>query len=122
MKPGELKKPVVVESFCEEIILSENEVDILTLGPKYNLYSGINEENLEVEVEEMIMKVKWDMMGDKDEKTRDPADIAMEVALGKEECDEIDREIAEELEIKDAESRAPFNKATNILPSAELQT
>ena len=58
IKPEEIKKPVIVESFGEEIVLSAEEIDVLTLGPKYNLYSRITEENLEVEVEEMIMKLK----------------------------------------------------------------
>ena len=93
IKPEEIKKPVIVESFGEKIILSADETEVLTLGPKYNLYSRITEENLEVEVEEMIMKVKWDMMGDVDkEETKNLEDVALEVLLGKYVCEGIDRE------------------------------
>ena len=41
----------------------------------------------------MIMKVKWDMMGDVDkEETKNLEDVALEVLLGKYVCEGIDRE------------------------------
>ena len=52
----------------ETIELSDDEYDLLRLGPKYCLYNKLNDEEFETDVEECLMKVKWDMMAD-DKKT-----------------------------------------------------
>ena len=56
-----------------------------------------------------MLKVKWDMMGENGEEVRDPADRAMEILLGREECAAIDAEKQEEEDIKVGESRTIFD-------------
>ena len=85
----------------------------MRLGPKYCLYKRLNEEDFETDLEECVMKVKWDMLGEgsdnESKKRRKSEDIALEVLLGEEKCRKIDEEKEEEEEIKEAESRSIFN-------------
>ena len=106
-----MKDPAVVMGEGEELRLTENEIDILRLGPKFCIFKNLCEEEFEADLEETIMKVKWDMMGDElNGKERTTDDIAMEVLLGKKECMRIDEEKEEEEEeIKDAASRSIFD-------------
>ena len=81
-----LRDPAVVMGEGEELCLTEEEKDILRLGPKFCIYKNLCEEEFEADLEETIMKVKWDMMGEElngSERTSD--DVAMEVLLGKKE-------------------------------------
>ena len=65
-----------------------------------------------MDVEEMIMKLKWDMMGDSGvQESRDKADVAMEILLGKDVCQAIDAEKQEELDMIEAETRCIYNWA-----------
>ena len=105
-----MKDPAVVKGEGEELVLKKEEIDILRLGPKFCTYKNLIEEEFEADLEETIMKIKWDMMGDeKDGKERTTDDIAMEVLLGKKECARIEEEREEEEEIKDAVSRSIFD-------------
>ena len=105
----EIKNPVIVLGPGEEdIVLNENEMAALRLGPKFCVFKKLSEEEFEVDVEECILKIKWDMMGE-DGKVRDSADKALEVVLGVEECAAIDAEKREEEEIKVGETRSIFD-------------
>ena len=64
LKPEDVRKPVVVVRDGESIQLNEDEEQVLMLGPKFCLYVNLSEEELETNVEECIMKIKWDMMGE----------------------------------------------------------
>ena len=110
IKPEEIKDPVVVEMVGEEIKLSEDETNALKLGPKFNLYVDLCDEEFETDVEEAILKVKWDLMGEDNTEEKGLEDIALEVLLGKEVCEEIDEQKAEEMEMKKAQERTPFNR------------
>ena len=102
--------PVVVVREGEEILLDDNEREALKLGSKFCVLSRLDDEEFEVDVEEMIMKLKWDMMGDSGiQESRDDADVAMEVVLGKEACQAIDAERQEELDMIEAETRCIYN-------------
>ena len=70
-------------------------------------------EELETDLEESIVKIKWDFMAtDKAEKAdkKGLEDIALEVLLGKDVCDGIDEENEEQAEMEDALSKNPFNR------------
>ena len=112
-----VKPPVIVEGVGEDIVLSKAETEMLQLGPKFCLYKNLCEEEFEADVEECLMKVRWDLMGDDDKPEPDVVNIAWEIALGKEACNEIDEEIEEEKEIVEAEGRCIFdfrNKTMNL--------
>ena len=106
--PEEIKKPVIVSSVDETVNLSEDELNVLKLGPKYCMFVDLDDEKFETDVEEMIMKTKWDLMSDDDRDKPGLEDIALNVLLGEEVCEEIDREKEEELRV--AESKTPFNQ------------
>ena len=81
-----MRDPAIVAKEGEEVTISKNEREFLKLGPKYCLYKRLNEENFETDLEECIMKVKWDMLGEgsdnESKKRRKSEDIALEVLLG----------------------------------------
>ena len=111
LAPEKLRDPVVVEGEGEVIVLSPDERDLMTLGPKYCVYSTLNEEEFTAEVEECIMKIRWDIMGDEDgDEGRGLEDIALEVLLGKDECEMIDEEKKEETELIEAGRRQPYDR------------
>ena len=51
----------------EEIHLSDEELDVLALGPKFCIFNNLNEETFERELEECIIKFRWEMMGEENE-------------------------------------------------------
>ena len=55
LEPEIIKNPVVVECEGEEIKLTEDEVNALKLGPKFNLYVYLSDEEFETDMEEAIM-------------------------------------------------------------------
>ena len=107
-----VKDPVIVVREGEEILLDDNEREALKLGSKFCVLSRLDDEEFEVDVEEMIMKLKWDMMGDSGvQESRDKADVAMEILLGKDVYQAIDAEKQEELDMIEAETRCIYNWA-----------
>ena len=106
--PDKTRDPVIVENTGETIVLSKDELELLRLGPKYCLFVNLTEENFETDVEEAVMKIKWDLMGDDGKTPPGEEDIAHRIVLGDNECDRIEEEREEEMDIVDAESRAPF--------------
>ena len=114
-KKEEIKEPVVVAGPSEEIILSENERAALKLGPKFCVYTRLSDEEFEVDVEECILKIKWDMMGEDGKSKPGDEDKALEVLLGVEECARIDTENDEEMCIKEGEVRTIFDGKTKTL-------
>ena len=109
LEPEEIKNPVIVEGRDENIVLSVDEMDVLKLGPKFCVYANLDEEIFETDLEEAIMKIKWDMLGDSDDKKKTGLeDVALRVLLGDEVCDNIEEENDEEHEIQEAEAKIPF--------------
>ena len=114
-KIEEIKEPVFVLGPGEEIVLSENERAALKLGPKFCVYTKLSDEEFEVDVEECILKIKWDMMGEDGRGTPGEEDKALEVLLGAEVCNRIDAEKEEELCIKEGEMRVIYDGGTKTL-------
>ena len=105
----EIKKPVLVEGEGESISLSEEECEALMLEPKFCLYNNLEEEEFETAVEECIMKVKWDLMGEEKKTKPGEEDIALGILLGEDACKQIDKDKEEEEELICAESRTIFD-------------
>ena len=113
----DIRKPVIVEGVGEHITLTVDEEEALKLGPKFCLYVDLKMEDFETDLEESIVKVKWDFMAtDKAEKaenrnkTRGLEDVALEILLGEEVCNRIDEENDEENEMNEALLKTPFNR------------
>ena len=85
----DIKKPVLVEGEGESISLSDDECAALMLGPKFCLYNNLEEEEFETAVEECIMKVKWDLMGEEKKTKPGEEDIALGILLGEDACKQI---------------------------------
>ena len=61
------QKPSIVLMEGEEIFLDENEVSVLALGPKFCIMNKLCDETFERELEECIIKYRWEIMGDERE-------------------------------------------------------
>ena len=110
MVPEDVKDPVIVEGIGEKIELNEDEMDILRLGPKFCLYVNLCEEEFETDLEEAIIKIKWDLMSDDKNGKPGEEDIALRIVLGRNECDEIDEQKEEEERVLAAETKNPFDR------------
>ena len=109
----EVKNPIIVEFEGETVALSDDEIEVLKLGPKFCVYVDLDSEEFETDLEESILKVKWDMMTTDNVKTdKGLEDVALEALLGKDVCDKIDEEKEEEQEMKEAEYRTPSTERT----------
>ena len=106
-----MKGPVVVAREGEEIPLSKEEVSILSLGPKFCVLNNLNEEEFANNIEQAILKYKWDSMGDeKKEKDKEGADIAIDAILDEEEIIEAEEAIKEQ----EAQRRNIFDRDNKI--------
>ena len=110
-----MKDPVIVLGEGEEIILSKEEREISKLGPKFCTYKNLLEEDFEADIEECILKIKWDMMSDENKGEPGLEDKALEVLLGEEVCQQIDEENEEEREMMEGEMRTIFDWKTRTL-------
>ena len=130
LRPQELSDPVVVCRAGEEILLSEEELCVLRLGPKFCELDNLDETNFEIEVEQTILKYKWDSMSDdKDdpngkhsgnaEVMSDPSIIArrvlFEALFTKEELDDMEAEAEDEMNMREAQMRATFDLTSGNL-------
>ena len=118
IEPDDIKEPVIVTSEGETVEIDDDEMNLLKLGPKFCLFVNLDDETFESDLEEMIMKIKWDMMADDDREKPGLEDIALRVLLGDDLCTEIDDEREEEMELREAVSRTPFNQAEMTLNMA----
>ena len=101
-----------------EVTLSKEEKLLLTLNPKFCEYNNINEENFEGELEQTILKYKWDQMGkemkEKKKSEEDPAYRNIEMILDEEHLEEIE----EWNEMEEAKTRMIFDTETKVLDYA----
>ena len=105
------KKPVIVCMEGEKICLSKEEIEVLSLGPKFCLQNDLKEDEFENEVEQMLIKAKWDLLGEeKEEKNRDRI---WEGALSAIFSEEENLENEEETKMKEGLSRMPHNFEDN---------
>ena len=108
MKGEKENDQVIVSGMGEMLTLGNEEKDLLRLAPKFCLMEDLNEEEFEADLEECILKIKWEIMSEDDKEEPGLEDIALKVMLGKETCEEINQEHEEEDEIRDAEARSVF--------------
>ena len=57
-------KPVIVVRENEVITLSKDEESVLALGPKFCVLNNLNDEEFERELEESIVKLRWELMSE----------------------------------------------------------
>ena len=83
MRGDELHGPVIVcGNGDEEITLNDDEKKFLSLGPKFCIYNKISDEGFEQSLEEGIVKLKWEWMGEESKsKSKSLSDLAVDVAL-----------------------------------------
>ena len=112
LKPEEMRKPVVVLGEGEKIELNVDEVEVLSLGPKFCQYNNLVDEEFETDLEECLMKVKWDFMGDDKGPKSGLEDVALRVLLGDDVCTQIEDENEEEQELIEAETRNIFDHSS----------
>ena len=95
----------------DDIEISEEEKDLLSLGPKFNVRNRLCEEVFLCEVEECVIKLRWEMMGEemKTEKPEDEAYENIELFFTDEENQKTNTEIEEQNQIEEAKSRLIFD-------------
>ena len=104
-----LREPEIVG---EGIVLSEEELNVLALGPKFCVRKKLSMEEFDTELEECIAKIRWEMMGeeiDKKKQKKDDANIAIMAILDDEEKEEV----REHEEAKEAKLRQVYNVEEN---------
>ena len=105
LEPEEIKKPVIVDP---DIELNKEEMDVLSLGHKFCIFVNLTDESFEADMEEVIMKCKWDMMSEDGKPKVGDEDVALRVALGVDVCDKIDDDREEDDALLEAVTRTPF--------------
>ena len=108
MKAENLKKPDVVCSAGEILEISENEKQVLALGPKFCVRKALSENDFEVELEECIAKIKWELMSqdEKDGEIISESDKNIMSILSDDEREEVE----EWEEFQEASRRMVFQK------------
>ena len=122
MRPQKLSEPVVVCREGEEISLNEDEMSLLRLGPKFCEFTNLDEVDFEIEVEQMILKYKWETMKDaKDEGVCevDPSILARKILCEEiytqEELEDMEAEENEEMCMRDAKMRMTFDLSNGVV-------
>ena len=110
IEADEVRNPVVVAGEGENVTLSMEEKAVLKLGPKFCLFKNLNIEEFEADVEECLVKVKWDLRSTDENVSPGLEDLALEVLLGREVCEGIDEENEQEGQLQEALARNPFNR------------
>ena len=113
MRMEKNEEPAVVCLDGEELKLDENEVQLLALGPKFCVMKNLCEETFEVELEECIMKYRWEIMAEeKSKKDEDQAYTLIEAFFTGKENEEMNAEIEEARQIEEAKCRMIFDPET----------
>ena len=106
----EKHEPCIVCYEDENIVISDEEAELLALGPKYNIRNKLDEELFLCEIEECVIKLRWEMMGDEiKKKNDDEAYKNIELFFTEEENEEINEEIREMEDIEFAKARMIFD-------------
>ena len=105
-----------------QLKISEEEMTLLRLGPKFNVMGKLCEERFEVELEQTIMKVKWELMGkEKKLKKKSSSDIAIENVLNVLD-EELLNECEEYEEMLDAKTRMIYDIEKNVIDFGNRRT
>ena len=102
-----LREPEVVVRGGEELTVTEEEKEVLALGPKFCVRKSLKMEDFEIEMEECIAKIKW-WLREEEEKgntEKDPGDVAIMAILPDEEREEVE----EHEEMKEASRRLVYH-------------
>ena len=102
----------------EEFTLSREEAEALALGPKFCIMPILSEETFEADIEEMIMKLRWSMMGEEsDEKKRKSSlsDAAFGVVVDELFSEEEKINLREEEELEEAKKRMIYDPDEGIM-------
>ena len=130
VRPEKMRDPVIVNVGDEEIELNENELSVLRLGPKFCELVALDEEAFEGEVEQAILKFKWETMEDDKSKNEtaqvEKSEIARRVLFEelytKEELENLEDEAEDEMKMRDAELRTIFDLKTRVLDMRKRRT
>ena len=113
MVADKLRGPVIVCGDGEDkISLNEDEMRFLALGPKFCMYNKLCEVGFEESIEEGIVKLKWDWMGEEMDNRKKPkslSDMAISVALDELMTEEEKEEMRQEEEINEAKMRMVYD-------------
>ena len=99
----------------EEFSINEEEMSVLRLGPKFCEYMSLSDVNFEIEVEQTVLKYKWETMDEvkENDNDEDPSilarNILYEELFTKDEIEDMRDEEDEELMMRDAEMRSVFD-------------
>ena len=111
MTKDEENEPMVVCEANETIELSNEEKEVLMLGPKYCVLNRLNEETFQREVEECIVKYRWELRNmereeDEVRKFGEDAYRAIESLFDEDELAQQD----EDMRLEEAKMRMPFDQ------------
>ena len=115
MKGVENEEPSIVVREGEGIILNGDEKSFLALGPKFCVFNNLNEEDFEREVEECIIKLRWELMGEEKKREErkkfgEEAWDAIEQIFCEEFCNEEElRQHRMEEQVEEARMRMIYN-------------
>ena len=113
------KDPSVVCGNGKKLQMSDEEMALLRIGPKFNVMGKLCEERFEVELEQAIMKVKWEIMGNEEKlRKKSESDVNIESILDEEEL----RECEEYVEMMNAKTRMIFDVEKNVIDFGNRRT
>ena len=113
--PQKMRDPVIIRREGEEFSINEEEMSVLRLGPKFCEYMSLSDVNFEIEVEQTVLKYKWETMDEvkENDNDEDPSilarNILYEELFTKDEIEDMRDEEDEELMMRDAEMRSVFD-------------
>ena len=115
----EAREPSVVSENTEQMVINEDEKNLLRLGPKFCVMGKLSEEAFRVELEQTIMKVKWEIMGEEEKvKKRKIEDVAINCVIDEEQKDEC----AEYEEMLDARTRMIYDQDKHSIDFGRRRT
>ena len=113
MKNEDEYEPCIVCMEDEDIRVTDDEKDLLSLGPKFCVRNAMSEELFECEVEECIIKFRWDQMGEeiaeKEAKNEEEAYKNIDLIFTDEENEAIKKENEEARNMEYAKSRMIYD-------------
>ena len=115
----EAVEPSIVCGEGVELIVDDDELELLRLGPKFNVLARLNEEAFECELEQMLMKVKWEMMSNEDKvRKRQTCDVAIDLVIDEEQK----LECEEHVEMLEAKTRMVYDVERNKFDYSKRRT
>ena len=105
-----MSEPIIVCREGEEINMTNDELEILASGPKFCILNNLSDEKFEGELEQMIVKYRWELMGqdleDQKRKNMQDSDKAIEAILDEDELEDC----KEHEKMEDGKKRMVFDR------------